>query len=158
MALANYIQNTAHTGFPPANPWRKSYAKLRKKKSYNNVSPNSEETLVPILAIELAKWNNQAIRDGLIKAGDLLDKENLETWHLGGRKILVGFVPVPKMQAETMIKAFWDDVNEYIESTRKKDVSLLTKMMSLFAVQSVMIAICAIIKIILKISLLALYL
>ena len=32
MALANYIQNTAHTGFPPANQWRKSYAKLRKQK------------------------------------------------------------------------------------------------------------------------------
>lgn len=97
------------------------------KKSYNNVSPNSEETLVPILAIELAKWNNQAIRDGLIKAGDLLDKENLETWHLGGRKILVGFVPVPKIQAETMIRAFWDDVNEYIESTRKKRCIIANK-------------------------------
>lgn len=97
------------------------------KKSYNNVNPKTGEVLVPILAIELIKWNNQAIRDGLIKAGELLDKENLETWHLGGRKILVGFVPVPEIQAETMIKAFWDDVNEYIENTRKKRCLIANK-------------------------------
>ncbi len=61
------------------------------------------------------------------KPGELLDKENLETWHLGGRKILVGFAPVPKENFDSAEKAFWDDVNEYIEATRKKRCLIANK-------------------------------
>lgn len=90
------------------------------KKSFNNIMPKANEQLVPVLAYELVKWNDECVKNGLASPGQLLNKRNLETWHLGGRKILVGFVAVPDHQVETAIQVFWDDVNEYIESTRKK--------------------------------------
>lgn len=95
-------------------------ANYENKKPYNNIAPKAGEQLVPVLAYELVKWNDECVKNRLATAGQLLNKSNLETWHLGGRKILVGFVAVPDAQAETAIQAFWDDVNEYIESTRKK--------------------------------------
>lgn len=90
------------------------------KKPYNNIAPKAGEQLVPVLAYELVKWNDDCVRNRLAAEGQLLNKNNLETWHLGGRKILVGFVAVPDTQAEAAIQAFRDDTNEYIESTRKK--------------------------------------
>lgn len=90
------------------------------KRSYNNIKPREGEVLVPVHALELVKWNKQAIKDKLIKPGEYLNPENLETWHLGGRKVLVGFVAVPEKQAAIAIDAFWEDINEYLESTRKK--------------------------------------
>ncbi|WP_317368344.1 hypothetical protein [uncultured Tyzzerella sp.] len=92
----------------------------KNKKSYNNINPREGEVLVLIHAHEIIKWNKQAIKDKLIKPGEFLNTDNLETWHLGGRKVLVGFVAVPEKQAAIAIDAFWEDVNEYLESTRKK--------------------------------------
>lgn len=97
------------------------------KKSYNNINPREGEVLVPIHALELVKWNKQAIKEKLLKPGECLNTENLETWHLGGRKVIVGFVAVPKEQAELAINAFWEDVNEYLESTRKKRCLIANK-------------------------------
>lgn len=97
------------------------------KKSCNNINPRKGEVLVPIHALELVKWNKQAIKEKLLKPGELLNTKNLETWHLGGRKVLVGFVAVPEDLAEIAINAFWEDVNEYLENTRRKRCLIVNK-------------------------------
>lgn len=102
-------------------------ANYENKKSFNNVASKDGEVLVPIHALELLKWNKESIEKGYVKPGELIDEENLETWHLGGRKILVGFTPVPKENEESAIKSFWYDVNDYIESTRKKRCLIANK-------------------------------
>lgn len=90
------------------------------KKSINDVPVADNEILVPIFAEEIASNYRQDLRDGLIHKGEGINLDNLETWHLGGRKILVGFVAVSKDHAEGAVKQFWDEVNSYIEATRKK--------------------------------------
>ena len=97
----------------------KYYSDFSNRKPINDEPLKNGEVLVPVHALELVKAAGESIRLGLAKSGELLNKENLETWHLGGRKILVGFAPVPANHAESATKAFWDDVNEYIEATRK---------------------------------------
>ena len=66
------------------------------KRTYNNILAKSDEELVPVLAYNLVNWKNDCIKNGLGKSEILVDTRNLETWHYGGRKILVGFVAVPK--------------------------------------------------------------
>ncbi len=79
------------------------------KKSINNIKPTDNETLVPFLAYDY------------IQSPNFVDfKENLETWHLGCRKILVGFIPISKDKAEIYMKLFWKDVGNYLEKTSKK--------------------------------------
>lgn len=98
--------------------------KYENKKSYNNVAPMDGEVLVPIHALELFRWNKESIEKGYEKPIKLLDEENLDTWHLCRRKILVGFTPVLKENEESAIKSFWYDVNDYIESHAKRNVLL----------------------------------
>lgn len=100
----------------------KYYSDFSNRKPINDEPLKNGEVLVPVHALELVKAAGESIRLGLAKSGELLNKENLETWHLGGRKILVGFAPVPANHAESATKAFWDDVNEYIEATRKASI------------------------------------
>lgn len=90
------------------------------KKPINDVSVKADEVLVPIHAEEVAANYRKDLKEGLRTKGDGVNLNNLETWHLGGRKILVGFVAVKKEQAESAIANFWSEVNAYIEATRKK--------------------------------------
>jgi hypothetical protein len=90
------------------------------KKPINSVPVKADETLVPIHAEEIVSNYRNDLKDGLRTRGDGINLNNLETWHLGGRKILVGFVAVKKEQAESAIANFWSEVNTYIEATRKK--------------------------------------
>lgn len=99
---------------------KKYYSDFSNRKPINDVPLKEGEVLVPVHALELVKAADESVRLKLAKPGELLNKNNLETWHLGGRKILVGFAPVAAEHAEVATKAFWDDVNEYIELTRKK--------------------------------------
>lgn len=99
------------------NKFDKDYSN---KKTIDDSIVNKGEVLVPIHADEIAANYIQDLKNDLMKKGKCVNLNNLETWHLGGRKILVGFVPVKKEQAEALIKYFWDDVNSYIEATRKK--------------------------------------
>lgn len=108
-------------GFPPQQSKEEiRMANYENKKSYNNIAPKSGEHLVPVLAYDLVKWDDECVRNGLAAPGQLVNKSHLETWHLDGVKILVGFVAVPDAQAETSIRAFWEDVNDYIETAHKK--------------------------------------
>lgn len=90
------------------------------KKAINDATVGADEVLVPIRADEILQNYKNDTADGLRKKGDGINPDNIETWHLGGRKILVGFIPVKKEVAEAAIKGFWDDMNSYIEATRKK--------------------------------------
>lgn len=76
------------------------------KRTYNNIPAKADEELVPVLAYDLANWKNDCIKNGLGKSETLVDTRNLETWHYGGRKILVGFVAVPKDKAAIAIDTF----------------------------------------------------
>ena len=90
------------------------------KRPYNGIEPKDGEQLVPVLAHELLEWDKECIERGLSKPGQLLKRDNLETWHYGGRKILVGFVAVPDEQVSAALEAFRTARNQYIEETRKK--------------------------------------
>lgn len=90
------------------------------KRTYNNIPSKSDEELVPLLAYNLVNWKNDCIKNGLGKSETLVDTRNLETWHYGERKILVGFVAVPKDKAAIAIDAFKKETNAYFEGTRKK--------------------------------------
>lgn len=90
------------------------------KKPINDVPAKADEALVPIHAEEIASNYRNDLKDGLRTRGDGINLNNLETWRLGGRKILVGFIAVKKEHAETAIANFWNEVNAYIEATRKK--------------------------------------
>lgn len=90
------------------------------KRTYNNIPAKADEELVPVLAYDLVNWNNDCIKNGLGKSETIVDTRNLETWHYGGRKILVGFVAVPKDKAAIAIDAFKKESNAYLEGTKKK--------------------------------------
>lgn len=102
-------------------------ANYENKKPYNNIKPNKGEQLVPILAYDLLKWEDDSVRNGLSTPGQLVNKENLETWNLDGRRVLVGFVAVPNDQAEAAIDDFWKCKNKYIEDTRSKRCLIANK-------------------------------
>lgn len=95
-------------------------SKYYNKKPYNNIYPKEDEELVPILAFDLIKWNQYFVSKDSSKAGTIVNLDNIETWHLGGRTIKVAFVAVPKEKAEDTIQAFWDETNAYLDATRKK--------------------------------------
>lgn len=94
-------------------------ANYANKRTYNNIPAKADEELVPVLAYDLVNWKNDCIKNGLEKSETLVDTRNLETWHYGGRKILVGFVAVPKDKAAIAIDAFNKETNAYLEGTRK---------------------------------------
>lgn len=73
-----------------------------------------------MLAYDLVNWKNDCIKNGLGKSETLVDTRTLETWHYGRRKILVGFVAVPKDKAAIAIDAFKKETNAYLYGTRKK--------------------------------------
>lgn len=62
------------------------------KRTYNNIPSKADEELVPVLAYDLVNWNNDCIKNVLGKSETLVDTRNLETWHYGERKILVGWL------------------------------------------------------------------
>ena len=103
------------------------------KKTINDVPVKADEVLVPIHAEEIAANYRNDLKEGLRTKGDGINLNNLETWHLGGRKILVGFIAVKKDKAEAVIINFWREVNSYIEATRKKNVLLLMEKVDLNA-------------------------
>ena len=94
-------------------------ANYANKRTYNNIPAKADEELVPVLAYDLVNWKNDCIKNGLGKSETLVDTRNLETWHYGGRKILVGFVAVPKDKAAIAIDAFNKETNAYLEGTRR---------------------------------------
>lgn len=95
-------------------------ANYANKRTYNNIQAKFDEELVPVLAYNLVNWKNDCIKNDLGKSETLVDTRNLETWHYGVRKILVGFVAVPKDKAAIAIDAFNKERNAYLEGTRKK--------------------------------------
>lgn len=95
------------------------------KQSYNGVAPKENEALVPFLAHEVLKNYHHDVRDGFRKRNEGILEDNFETWNIRGRKILVGFVAIPKDQVTSYMEVFWKEKDEYLESTRKKRCLIL---------------------------------
>ncbi len=95
-------------------------ANYENKRPYNGIEAVEGEQLVPVLAYNLLEWDTTSIKNNLSIPGQLVKRENLETWHYGGRKILVGFVAVPIEQVPAALEAFRIESNQFIEETRRK--------------------------------------
>ena len=80
------------------------------RRSYNNLPLHQGECLVPILVDwEMVKHFN-------------MDRDNLETWHIGSNKVLVAFAPVAIEAKPAAIKSFYRDVREHFASYHTDDV------------------------------------
>lgn len=90
------------------------------RKPINGIPCKVGEVMVPIHAKEIVENYKQDLKDGLLCKENKLHLENLETWHMGGRKILVGFVAAERDRAEELTNQFWDDVNAFLNATKKK--------------------------------------
>ena len=79
------------------------------KKSFNDLPCKDDEVLIPFLAHKE------------IKNSSLCNPNNLETWNFNGKKVVVGFMQIKKVNAVKMMEFFWEDVNQYMkEKSRKK--------------------------------------
>lgn len=96
-------------------------ANYANKRTYNNIPAKADEELVPVLAYDLVNWKNDCIKNGLGKSETLVDTRNLETWHYGGRKILVGFVAVPKDKVAIAIDTFNKERKKHLSRRDQKE-------------------------------------
>lgn len=78
------------------------------RKSYNNKPLQEGETMIPIF---ISDWE-------MVKTCNM-DRNNMETWRVGGQKITVAFTPARIEQKEVLMSLFWNDVREYILSTEQ---------------------------------------
>ena len=97
------------------------------KHSYDGVAPKENEALVPFLAHERLANYHQDVKEGKRKANDGIIEANFETWNIRGRKLLVGFVAIPKGQVDSYMENFWKEKDQYLESTRKKRCLILNR-------------------------------
>ncbi len=74
------------------------------KKRYDGVTPLENETLIPFLTHEVLKNYHQDVKDGFRKHNDGIVEDNFEAWNIRGRKILVGFVAIPKDQVDSYME------------------------------------------------------
>ena len=74
------------------------------RKSYNNQPLKEGETMIPIF---ISNWD-------MVRTFSI-DKENMETWRVGGQKITVAFTPARIEQKDALMSLFWNEVREYIK-------------------------------------------
>lgn len=80
------------------------------RKSYNNQPLKEGETMIPIF---ISNWD-------MVRTYNM-DKDNMETWRVGGQKIIVAFTPARIDQKDVLMKLFWNDVREYIKEQVHSD-------------------------------------
>lgn len=85
------------------------------KKPFNDVPCKEDEVLAPFMV-------SKDLSDMTY-----VNKQNLETWRIGGKKILVGFVAVHKDKLKGMMSMLWDEVNDYMEKFDKKRCFIFDK-------------------------------
>ena len=73
------------------------------KRSFNGGAPTEGETLIPFFVSRDMKES-------------YVNSENMETWHIAGKKIPVAFAPAAIESKPAMLKMFWEDVRNYIAS------------------------------------------
>ena len=85
------------------------------RKSYNNQPLKDGETMVPVF---ISDWD-------MVRTFSM-DKDNMETWRVGGQKITVAFTPARIEQKDTLMKLFWNEVREYIQEQIHTDSNILS--------------------------------
>lgn len=83
------------------------------RKSYNNQPLREGETMIPIF---ISDWE-------MVRTYNM-DRNNMETWRVGGQKITVAFTPARIEQKDTLMHLFWNEVREYIKEQVHADQHL----------------------------------
>ncbi|MBY4973529.1 hypothetical protein K6V43_09150 [Streptococcus suis] len=82
--------------------------RYKSEKSYNDVEPTDSQVLVPFV-----------IRDKAMLVSKDVNRDNLKTFNIYGKRILVGFVPVEREEFTNALRVFNMDTNEYLSRHSK---------------------------------------
>ncbi|HFI0153097.1 TPA: hypothetical protein ACGO8O_002438 [Streptococcus suis] len=82
--------------------------RYKSEKSYNGVEPTDSQVLVPFV-----------IRDKAMLVNKDVNRDNLKTFNIYGKRILVGFVPVERVEFTNALRVFNMDTNEYLSRHSK---------------------------------------
>ena len=77
--------------------------RYQSEKSYNGVEPTDTQVLAPFV-----------IRDKTMLVNKDVNQDNLKTFNIYGKRILVGFVPVERAEFANALRVFNMDTNERI--------------------------------------------
>ncbi|MGV3145595.1 hypothetical protein [Streptococcus parasuis] len=78
------------------------------EKSYNDVKTTDSQVLAPFV-----------IRDKTMLVNKDVNRDNLKTFNIYGKRILVGFVPVERVEFANALRVFNMDTNEYLSRHSK---------------------------------------
>lgn len=82
--------------------------RYQSEKSYNGVEPTDTQVLAPFV-----------IRDKTMLVNKDVNQDNLKTFNIYGKRILVGFVPVERDEFANALRVFNMDTNEYLSRHSK---------------------------------------
>ncbi|WAX25478.1 hypothetical protein YS162_GM000025 [Streptococcus phage YS162] len=82
--------------------------RYQSEKSYNDVEITDSQVLVPFV-----------IRDKAMLVNKDVNRDNLKTFNIYGKRILVGFVPVERAEFANALRVFNMDTNEYLSRHSK---------------------------------------
>ena len=82
--------------------------RYQSEKSYNDVEITDSQVLVPFV-----------IRDKAMLVNKDVNRDNLKTFNIYGKRILVGFVPVEREEFANVLRVFNMDTNEYLSRHSK---------------------------------------
>ncbi|HEL2509605.1 TPA: hypothetical protein U1V77_000589 [Streptococcus suis] len=82
--------------------------RYQSEKSYNDVEITDSQVLVPFV-----------IRDKAMLVNKDVNRDNLKTFNIYGKRMLVGFVPVERAEFANALRVFNMDTNEYLSSHSK---------------------------------------
>ena len=82
--------------------------RYQSEKSYNGVEPTDTQVLAPFV-----------IRDKTMLVNKDVNQDNLKTFNIYGKRILVGFVPVERAEFANVLRVFNMDTNEYLSRHSK---------------------------------------
>ncbi|MFI3118135.1 hypothetical protein [Streptococcus suis] len=82
--------------------------RYQSEKSYNDVKTTDSQVLAPFV-----------IRDKAMLVNKDVNRDNLKTFNIYGKRILVGFVPVERDEFANVLRVFNMDTNEYLSRHSK---------------------------------------
>lgn len=82
--------------------------RYQSEKSYNGVKPTDSQVLAPFV-----------IRDRAMLVNKDVNRDNLKTFNIYGKRILVGFVPIERDEFANALHVFNMDTNEYLSRHSK---------------------------------------
>ncbi|HEL9629308.1 TPA: hypothetical protein ACGO0K_000521 [Streptococcus suis] len=82
--------------------------RYQSEKAYNGLEPTDSQVLAPFV-----------IRDKAMLVNKDVNRDNLKTFNIYGKRILVGFVPVERLEFANALRVFNMDTNEYLSRHSK---------------------------------------